>query len=648
MSNLTKLKRERSISFLKTLSTQQSEDSFRLAINEIEDALSQKKYGLVWEEHDENADTLMKDFVPVFTEIKERELKVSENSNVNFLLEGDNLHSLLLLQKTHKNAIDIIYIDPPYNTENSLTYDDKRVGIDDFYRHSKWLSFMNRRLLLAKNLLKDDGLIFLSIDDNEAYQLKLLCDSIFEDSNFMGSFAVIKAEGGGMAKYIIKGHDLLLVYARNLSKAQPMGREKDIRGRRIIKDGIEYWIQEDWLRQEFGKYGNLFYEDLLKFRDQKFKDEIDKGIKDGIYTLLLKDDGRHIIGKLRRIDEDYSKYYSVIKHLNAAGKNTLASMGLAGLFDYPKPVSLIKDIVQGATFINKKEAVILDFFAGSGTTGQAVVEACKEDGKKRTFILCTNNEVSAIQKLNFCKKLGYLKDYEPNVNSTESAIESVIDKQLLEAKTTIDKLKNDNALLYESFGICQAVTYKRLMKIYNGYTAENKTDIVLYKKPLTLNNIAKSNSFISEIQIIEKKGDYDNYKVKIEENSLILTAEAKNNHKFPPIPFNLKYYKTDFVAKVTKNDDTLADSLLNHIKEMIQLENHIRLDNDLYWLMLDSEDLETLFDDETKIKRCKCVYMPSYILLDREQLKKVSDNGIVINTIPEYFFFKELREVGEV
>ena len=187
MANLSKIKRKKMLKFLEALKEQHSDDESLKAINQIEYELTAKKYGLVWEELAENVDLKMKNQFPVFTEIKEKALIGKKNDEkCNFLLEGDNLYSLKLLEKTHKGRIDVIYIDPPYNTGNKdFVYNDKYIGKDDIFKHSSWLSFMSKRLMIAFNLLKPDGLIFLSIDDKEQAQLKLLMDEIFSENNFI-------------------------------------------------------------------------------------------------------------------------------------------------------------------------------------------------------------------------------------------------------------------------------------------------------------------------------------------------------------------------------------------------------------------------------------------------------------------------------
>lgn len=186
MANLSQQKRQRMLEFLQTIREEhKDDDDVLIAIGEIESELNAKKYGLVWEQHEEAVDVQMRDNIPVFTECADKEIFAAPGEKFNFLLEGDNLHSLRLLEKTHLGKIDLIYIDPPYNTGNQdFRYDDVYVDELDTYRHSKWLSFMSERLRIAAKLLAPHGFIFISIDDKEAAQLKLLCDEIFGDANY--------------------------------------------------------------------------------------------------------------------------------------------------------------------------------------------------------------------------------------------------------------------------------------------------------------------------------------------------------------------------------------------------------------------------------------------------------------------------------
>ena len=185
MTNLSKIKRERMLQFLETLRGEHTDDDSIRAFTEIENQLREKKYGLVWEEHTELVDNMLKDNIPVLCEDKNRKITGNAELPYNFLIEGNNLQSLYLLEKTHKGKIDLIYIDPPYNTGNSFIYDDCIVGDDDLYKNSKWASFMAKRLQIAKKLLSPTGIIFISIDDKEHAVLKLLCDEIFGEEKFL-------------------------------------------------------------------------------------------------------------------------------------------------------------------------------------------------------------------------------------------------------------------------------------------------------------------------------------------------------------------------------------------------------------------------------------------------------------------------------
>ena len=312
------------------------------------------------------------------------DIQRDENGTIreNLIIKGNNLIALHTLKQQFRGQVKLIYIDPPYNTGSDS------FGYNDNFNHSSWLTFMKNRLEVAKELLTDDGVFFASCDDNEQAYLKILMDEVFGNENFITNFVVIRAEGGGLAKQVVKGHDYLLTYAKNIENFEPLRKPKDIRGKIVEKDGKKYWIEEDWLRIEFGKYGTCYYEDIEKIKGKAKKDEIDKGIEDGQYILLNKGKNKTIVGRYRALDEDGSKFYSVLKHLNADGKNELKDLMGEDIFAFPKPTALLKEIILGATFFQKdKDAIILDFHAGSGTTAHAVLELNKQDNGNRKFIL---------------------------------------------------------------------------------------------------------------------------------------------------------------------------------------------------------------------------------------------------------------------
>ena len=222
MPNLSQLKRERMLAFLQKIKDEhRDDDDMLIALGEIESELTSKKYGLVWEQHEEAVDVMMRDNIPVFTEVPEREITAAPGQGYNFILEGDNLHSLRLLEKTHAGQIDLIYIDPPYNTgKEDFIYDDNYISEEDSFRHSKWLSFMEKRLRIGRRLLSERGVLFVQISDIELAQLKALCDEIFGESNYLNVISVnmkniAGASGGGEDKRFKKNCEYILVYAKN-------------------------------------------------------------------------------------------------------------------------------------------------------------------------------------------------------------------------------------------------------------------------------------------------------------------------------------------------------------------------------------------------------------------------------------------------
>lgn len=342
-------------------------------------------------------------------EVKELHINPKDKNN-HLLIEGDNYYALKAIQVSGVK-VDVIYIDPPYNTGNKdFVYNDSFVEKDDQYKHSKWLSFMKKRLTLAKELLADDGVIFVSIDDNEQAYLKVLMDEIFGEENFITNFVWQKKSGGGQAKYIYEGHEYISLYAKqknNLNGKLGVLTNRENREIKIDEKGNKYYLETDYIRKEFGKkskstnHRNCFYEELAEWKDQETIDDIENKLKTKELELVWYEKLKmHFIAK--RMYLINNKYvwtipYSLIQGIwTADGNNELESIFNGHFFDNPKPTSIIK------IFLNmnkKKNSIILDFFAGSGTTAQAVMELNEEDCGNRRFILCTNNENNIAQDI---------------------------------------------------------------------------------------------------------------------------------------------------------------------------------------------------------------------------------------------------------
>ena len=402
-------------------------------VAEINRLKKHKKYGLVWEHKTEKVIEDFETQQPYLEEVTDKRIEDAPGEPTNLIIEGDNFEALSILNYTHAGKVDVIYIDPPYNTGNKdFIYNDNYVDSEDEFRHSKWLSFMEPRLKLAKNLLKDDGVIFISIDDIEYSALKSLCDEVFGINNFISNIIWYKNNSKGNVNSISIVTEYVICYCKNRATLPNFEIKKqnavemcnvakeifEKNNRNIEKTNKEFRmrLKEHDITAGEKKYnrvdenGRLYTDKPLTAPGSKLFYEIIHPItkkpckyasrgwaykKESFLELL--ESGHILFGK----DETtcpYLKYYldenlkSVpTSHIQLTANNSV-DLQLLGfkkeVFNYPKPVKLINELLS---MIDKKKSVILDFFAGSGTTGQAVLELNKEDGGHRQFILCTNN-----------------------------------------------------------------------------------------------------------------------------------------------------------------------------------------------------------------------------------------------------------------
>lgn len=447
-TNVSKQKREDLLAKIKAIRTYiatapQDENTANLLayLSELEKDVGSKKYGLVFEEHREEIDEVLSTHTPVLTE--DGSLFIDNGGQMNFLIEGDNLASLQLLEKTHKGRIQMIYIDPPYNTGNKdFTYDDSKVDGLDGFRHSKWLSFMDSRLRIAKKLLSSQGVIFISIDDNEMSTLKSLCDNIFGEQNFVAN-VIVKSNprGSQSTKEIASVHEYILVYAKDVLSSAIIGHK--------LTDDMqsEYSLSDEngayrllGLRQRGGFWRaserpKLFYPFYVNPANAHLSLEEDSEHTIAVYPYQpstgekgtwrwsrekVAVDGDRLIAKTVKRGDDivwdiYQKDYMAsgdtvrrtkakslwdekeMNYQNAA--NELKELFGTSPFTYAKPTYLIRRAMEMIDF--SQNPFVLDFFAGSGTTGHAVMKLNAEDGGNRRFILCTNNEN------NICREVTY-------------------------------------------------------------------------------------------------------------------------------------------------------------------------------------------------------------------------------------------------
>lgn len=454
-TNVSKQKREDLLAKIKAIRTYiatapQDENTANLLayLSELEKDVGAKKYGLVFEEHREEIDEVLATHTPVLTE--DGSLFIDNGGQMNFLIEGDNLASLQLLEKTHKGKIDLIYIDPPYNTgSKDFIYDDTFVDKTDLFSHSKWLSFMKSRLKIAKNLLTERGAIFISIDDNEQAQLKVLCDEIFGVENFI-TCLIWSAGRKNDSKYISVSHEYMLCYVKSISYLQEKGvlwkqrkqgiddiyKEYEFLKKRYKNDykamssELKAWyklLPDNHPARNHSHYncidergvyfpsdiswpggGGPKYEVLhpitqkpVRVPNRGWVYPTPERMQEIIAQNLVHfgDDETSVpCRKTYLADNESSTPYSVFYKDGRAATKRLRSLMGDNVFQNPKDEEIIKNIID---FSALNTSIVLDFFAGSGTTGHAVMKLNAEDGGTRRFILCTNNEN------NICREVTY-------------------------------------------------------------------------------------------------------------------------------------------------------------------------------------------------------------------------------------------------
>lgn len=575
-TNLSKIKRYKMLHTINEIKKNITDEETLNNLSLIENELTKKKYGLIWEEHEERVDKELETQIPTFEEVKDKEIVSNNDDKFNFLLEGDNLHSLYLLEKTHKNKIDVIYIDPPYNTgNNDFTYGDEILSRDDEFKHSKWLSFMEKRLNIAKKLLNDTGVIFVSIDDNEMFGLKLLMDDIFGESNYQATITYVRKTSGKQdSTNFAKSTEYILVYSKTdkwicnkleadervidrYNKKDSNGkayREVDLRktgtgDSREDRPAMFYPFYYNELTKDFivsniekNEYKENGYIEILPIKSDGSEGRWRWGYETAQKNLNIlipkimpkyKNEKKYTVYEMDYIDKK-EDVRTVKEHTSWDRKefnsdNAITDFTKLGFsnkdFSFPKSVELIKHIIRLST---NENSLILDFFAGSGTTGQAVEEYNKEFGGNRHFILCTNNENN----------------------------------------------------------ICEKITYNRLLKTHKGITNDRQID------------------------------------------------------------FNLKYYKTSYIPRMNNDESNLHDNLLINIKNLIQLENGIEIDNKKIRIYLNESELDEFSINEKELSICDKIYISSDILLTSEQEKTFEDNNIEVYVIPEYYFEDEIMEVA--
>lgn len=391
--------------------------------------------------------------------------QVNTSSSENKIIIGDNFDALKLLKKDYENKIKMIYIDPPYNTRKKFVYRDKRT-------HDEWLGFMLPRLKLARDLLREDGVIFISIDDNEQANLKILCDEIFGEENFVANIVWHKKDNASfLGKNIVDLIEYILIYRKSKTFEGTRDSHINPKGHRelIIKSSnvSERILDKNFCIFENGKFNGLlkrgeygskqFNIEILKdveitngiakddiqikgrfcWSQQKIDNEIKQGGKieiktvKGMKPIFYKNFGKDI--PFRPMRNLLSKKIEEDVYTNNDAAEEIKKIFELPIFDYSKPSKLIKKFIKNVT---KNDDIILDFFAGSGTTAQAVMELNAEDNGNRKFILVQLDEKIDENK----SKIAY--DFCKNELGSENPV--ISDITIERVKRVSEKISNEN------------------------------------------------------------------------------------------------------------------------------------------------------------------------------------------------------------
>lgn len=534
-------------------------------IEKINNLSNIRKFGLVWEEKVEEQVEFFDKNIPYLKLNEKKSIFKSPKYSNNILIKGENYAALKILSFTHQEKIDIIFIDPPYNTgNNDFKYNDNWVDIEDSYRHSKWLSFMSSRLKLAKDLLKEDGVLFITIGEDEVAQLVILCKQIFGQNNVINTLVWEKSTSRkNSSKYFSENHDYVVVVAKSISENGWVRKLEKRDEENSNYSNPDNDPRGPWYPGSV-KANNPYDADytiekpngvILKKPKNGYwrysKDSINKFIEDDM-VIWGDGDSYPVIKKFKSAAIDGLVPKSIL-YSDFAGSNPDGARELKDLFDgekvfnYPKPTQLI---IYLMSLHKNKDALVFDFFAGSGSTGHAVIKANELDGGNRKFILCSNDEISKEDEDEFISE------------------NKISRKELLNFKDNNPNIWDD---FLEKKGIFSSVLYPRIKKLINGFehSTNNKTlihNMTLSKTALTDPKTPDSlNKIISDF---EKK--FNKFEFKFKNNNLNIYGVNSKKEKVMEQKSNLLVYEIDSIKY--RKTDIILFNLSKLLLPIIQLK----------------------------------------------------------------------------
>ena len=579
-----------------------ADEEINKLLKPLEEELQRRICGLVWEQKDTSIPK-MSGKLPAFIR-QEDKCITGKNGTDNILIEGENLYALMGLQYTHiddqgNGLIDIIYIDPPYNTESTdMAYNDK-------FEKSEWLSLMETRLKLGRSLLNETGIIFISINDKFHSQLKLLCDDIFGANNFLADMVWRSTPGSNTGSDIKKVTEYVLCYERFQGKAATG----------VIKSINEdtYTFEDSHVARR-GKYKTnkldrrmtgQHYSEALNYpitmpdgsslypggQNKKQKnwnwrwsaDKVEWGKKNDFILFFQNEQTKQWsiyfkqylnVDNTDTLIERSRPYQNLIENIEGVSSSTGTDdlMKVVGdkVFDYPKPLNLIKHLLG---IHNNPNAIVLDYFAGSGTTGQAVLEMNAEYNWNRQFILCTNNEVRKSIK-----------------------------------ETLISQGIKEGSKKWEQNGICRTATYPRLKTVITGLHEDGsifeRKDYslmdLLFERKISFNDIKGSNltTILEEVEAVYRNyvDDYDSIKNEISDSHIRVYGVNKVKGIISQTQGNLYYYKIDDTSCECETDEETIIQIIDKFISFVSIkENAFNCTEDESWIRLNGRSNNEIF-----------------------------------------------------
>jgi len=542
--------------------------SLKKEIVRLKSAVKKQKYGLHWLDISEAFQEDAENRLPTLKEIPDLAVKSDDGQPTHILIEGDNYHSLTCLNYTHKNKIDVIYIDPPYNTgSDGFRYKDKRI-IDKFpdgtevpndhpFRHSYWLSFMKKRMELAKNLLTDEGVIFISIGEDEIAQLKLLCNEIFGEKNFIANFIWEKTQHFGRQKLnSYSNADYILAYGKQLlssglkellvekikeehEDAPLYNASNRVNSLTFPKNTVvfnipnkEYSCTTDekykLLEKVTVKKGKNYNDLVLQFKSRWSQATVDREILKGT-TFWVKSEKfsiRAIYGSGKTSKEspkqiiftnsknEYCAHsrFDLKVGTNEEGSRELKNIiGIQEVFQYPKPKSLIQYLISliydRTNETHRKRMIVLDFFAGSGTTGHAVLGLNEQENSDLQFILCTNNENNICSKVCYPRIKKVIKGYKSQNNEKINGLGNSLKyyKTDFIGKHSIQKVTDEDRIaLAQNAGELLAIAEDTLYEVSKNAYIQFFTNNDRYTAVYFREDLSRFGDFVKKVRALEK------------------------------------------------------------------------------------------------------------------------------------------------